>query len=428
MRRTASAAALVLALATAPVGSAATTVLAMGGTGHPLSTPPDTVAFVEQYLTDAIDRFIYPASTRPGGIPPGLYNAVAVITPEESAPTYGTLPVDESVALGLAALHSCITSTTCDYNQDVGSLAPAITDAFVVFGYSQSAAIAMLEKRALAETYSIGEGPSVSFVVIGNARPNGSLATRDITGVITQLLLGAPLDKQDHTAPPTNTQYATVDIAVQYEGLADIGLNPLNLLADLNSYAGLKLHRTYGQHTLTDPGVIDQGQYGDTHYYLISTPILPLLMPLENFGPLGHALADTLDAPLRVIVESAYDRTVSPGVPTPWDLTYFPNPATFAGNLVVSIPTGLDNGIQDLFGDRPFGTTRPGPYGVGGPDVTYTVPDTEKPSTATPAIRSAATAGSGRLKTAQSTAHREPKPRQQSTGASGRAYRKAAQS
>ena len=43
-----------------------------------------------------------------------------------------------------------------------------------------------------------------------------------------------------------------------------------------------------------------------------------------------------------------------------------------AHNLVVAIPTGLDNGISDLTNDqnnRPLGTERPGWYGVGGPPV-----------------------------------------------------------
>jgi hypothetical protein len=45
---------------------------------------------------------------------------------------------------------------------------------------------------------------------------------------------------------------------------------------------------------------------------------------------------------------------------------------TTAINLLVSIPTGWDNGIAYATGDpanRPFHTTAPGPYGVGGPPV-----------------------------------------------------------
>jgi hypothetical protein len=100
---------------------------------------------------------------------------------------------------------------------------------------------------------------------------------------------------------------------------------------------------------------------------LIPTYPLPLLMPLESIPVIGFPLADTLDPPLRVIVESAYDRSAgSTGVPTPFNPLYFPNPATFGTNLLVAIPTGLDNGISDFGVGRPLGTIRPGPYGVGG--------------------------------------------------------------
>jgi hypothetical protein len=356
-----------------------TTVLVMGGTGHSLSPAEDTDEFVQNYLASAVGNYVDPASTLGTGVPSGPYNTVAVITPEQSAPNNGTLTFDQSVALGRQNLDNCIKATSCSYNDQVGSVAPTPSDTFVVYGFSQSSTVATLEKRALAAEYAPGEGPDVSFVLIANGnRPNGGFLARGPEGVT--IPLGLPFGGSTFNgSAPTDTQYDTVDIAAQYDGWSDFPVNPLNLLAVMNAMMGvdyLHLGGTYDDTTLTDPGVIDQGEYGDTHYYLISTPVLPLLMPLNNLGPLGHALADTLDAPLRVIVESAYDRTTSPGVPTSWNVLYFPNPVKFATNLAISIPTGLDNGIEDLFGVRPFRTTRPGPYGVGGPDVTYTDPDT----------------------------------------------------
>jgi len=348
------------------VGAAGTTVLVMGGTGNPLSTPPDTIEYVQSYTSAAVNNFISPSSMTGTGIPGGSYNAVAAITPERST------AIRESIAEGLANLDGCIESTTCDYNQDIGSTAPSPSDTFVVFGYSQSAAIAMLEKAKLATEYAPGEGPEVSFVVIGNARPNGGLASRDVTGIVTYLLLGVKRSELVTDPVPTDTQYSTVDIAQQYDGFADFPLNPLNLVADLNAYAGiLQLHRAYSDHSLSDPGVINQGKYGDTSYYMISTPVLPLLMPLQTLGPAGSVMADALDPTLRVIVESAYDRTISPGVPTPFNPLYFPHPVKTAVSFVVAIPTGVDNALQDTLGVRPFGTQRPGPYGVGGPSVDY---------------------------------------------------------
>jgi hypothetical protein len=249
----------------------------------------------------------------------------------------------------------------------------------------------MLEKAKLAAEYAVGAGPDVTFVVIGNARPNGGLVARDTEGIFSSAILGIPRDELVTAPAPTGTQYATVDIALQYDLFADAPLNPLNLLAVANAYLGmLLLHPNYTDHSLTDPGVIDQGQYGDTHYYLIPAKVLPLLMPLDSVPVIGHVLADTLDPALRVIIESAYDRTASPGVPTPWNPRYFGDPVAFTRNLLEAIPTGLDNGIQDVVGVRLFGTVRPGPYGVGS-EVTEPTADTPDSSAQAGSAAAAAT-------------------------------------
>lgn len=381
----------------ASVAVARTTVLAMGGTGHPLSTPPDTLPYVQQFIDAAINNFVLPASsTGSTGIPGGPYNSVAVITPAEDAPSVGTLPVEESVAVGLASLHSCITSSVCNYNENIGSVAPSTADSFVVFGYSQSAVIAMMEKAKLAAEYADGEGPTVTFVVIGNSRPNGSLAARDTSGIVTYLLLGAERDEQLTRPVPTDTQYATVDVAIQYDGISDFPVNPLNLLAVLNAYAGMGfLHTTYGNHSLSEPGVVDQGQYGDTHYYLFPTSVLPLLTAVQLIPIVGPLLADAVDPPLRVLVEAGYDRTISPGQPTSFNLLYFPDPVKTTVDFLRAIPTGWDNALEDVFGIRAFGTTRPGPYGVGGPAVEYvtsdSTPATDASSASPPATTSTTT-------------------------------------
>ena len=91
-----------------------------------------------------------------------------------------------------------------------------------------------------------------------------------------------------------------------------------------------------------------------------------------------------LDPPLRVLVETGYDRTINPGAPTPAKYLYFPNPVTTAVNVVAAIPNGWDNGIAYLTGDpmnRPFGTTPAGPNGVGGPAVNAGAVDPYGPPT-----------------------------------------------
>ena len=51
---------------------------------------------------------------------------------------------------------------------------------------------------------------------------------------------------------------------------------------------------------------------------------------------------------------------------------YFPNPVKTGVNFIIAIPTGLDDGAQEVANIRPFGTPpidQRSPYGVGGPPV-----------------------------------------------------------
>jgi PE-PPE domain-containing protein len=248
-----------------------------------------------------------------------------------------------------------------------------------------------MEKIRLKQEYANGDGPDVSFVLTANGnRPNGGILTRGPAGLtipIIGLTFGNPT--------PTDTQYPTVDAVRQYDGWADQPLNPLNPFAEVNSIFGqIYLHPNYDQVDLSQAQ--EQQQFGDTTYYLIPTPILPMLMPLESVPVVGNALADTLDPFFRVLVEAGYDRTISPGTPTTWNVFYTPNPVDLAHNLALAIPTGLDNGIQDTTGDRPLGTERPtNPYGIGGPPVrlpdqpTSTLQTLSQPESGDPVVTAA---------------------------------------
>jgi hypothetical protein len=364
----------------------AATVLIMGGTGHPLTVPPDTATFIQTYLNQDTTNYVTPASIpATSSIPGPPYTQVAVITPEQFRFDTGLtdMTYDQSVAVGQQSLDGCIKGTSaCNYNPAFSGApyntpppqnppAASPTNPMIVFGYSQSATIATLEKQDLIDNPSSAPPQgSLSFVLIGNPnRPNGGFLARGPQG-FTIPIIGATFSGPTPTSSgttPENATYPTVDIAQQYDGWADGPVNPLNLLADANAVAGVVyLHPNYGSVSLNDPNVINQGTYGDTQYYLIGTYPLPLLMPLESIPVVGLPLADTLDPPLRVLVESAYDRNISPGVPTSWNPLYFPNPVTTGVNFLAAIPTGLDNGISDFTGIRPFGTARPGAYGVGG--------------------------------------------------------------
>ncbi|MDT5005527.1 MAG: hypothetical protein QOJ24_2703, partial [Mycobacterium sp.] len=168
-------------------------------------------------------------------------------------------------------------------------------------------------------------------------------------------------------------------------------LNPLNPFAMSNSMMGtLFVHLNYAN---LDPSqAVLQDTVGDTEYYLIPTYPVPLLVPVQMIPGVGPIAADMLDPLVRMLVETGYDRTISPGTPTKANFLYFPNPITLISNIPVALGTGLDNGLQDVGAGRVLNTPRPnitGPtgqdaYGIGGPPVTIAPPTT--PLSVTPPV------------------------------------------
>ncbi len=311
---------------------------------HPLG-PSDSPDFVNGYVQDANNNYVTPT----GYCGSTACTPVAVVTPEEFWPQFGTYTFDQSVAHGVTNL-----------DQAIRTAPPG--SPIVVYGYSQSARIASIEKGILAAENST---LPVSFLLIANPnRPNGGILQRFQGTNIP--ILGVTFDG----TTPTHTGFETVDITRQYDGWSDFPLNPLNPLATANAGFGIYyLHGDYASVGLDD--ALYQGRYGDTDYYLIPADRLPLLMPLAQAGVPDPVLA-VADAPLRVLVEAGYDRTISPGEPTKATLLYFPNPFQTGVDFIVAIPTGLDDGAQQVVSIRPFGTPAPdvrGPYGVGGPPV-----------------------------------------------------------
>jgi hypothetical protein len=364
----------------------ATTALIMGGTKHPLTEPTDQPPFVTAYLNNAINSYIDPAAAAGDGTLGPATNAVAVYGPEQFFPVSGSQTFDQSTAIGLANLHNCLNASGCVYNNDpavdpaVGTAAPVATDKFIVFGYSQSAVVAALAKRDLINNYQAGD-PSTSFLLVADPmRPNGGILMR-FKGVPTIPLLGitfwgaaptnsAVLNDGGTPSDPSDDTYAypTVDVAQQYDGLGgDFPVRPLNLLATINALAGYYyLHGNVVNEPLSD--AVFQGKVGDTSYYMFPTNTLPILMPLQQLG-VPKPILGLLDAPLRVLIEDAYARNVSPGTPTGASILPIGNPIALAVHLVESIPVGVDNALQDLGVGRALGTTAPGPFGVGGPSL-----------------------------------------------------------
>jgi hypothetical protein len=318
-----------------------------------LATPQQNIGLATPYV-----NFFVPSTQNPGN--PSVVPYPASFWPISTgylfAPTY-----NQAVADGVAALPSPATI-------DSGS---------VIFGYSQGANVATVYKRNFNQYWASNPAgaPQVTFVLIGNGnRPNGGALER-FNGLYIPIL-----NFSFNGATPTNTagaapgQITTYDIARQYDGFADFPTNPLNLLADANAMAGIILvHPGYGSVNMSQ--AVFQGTYGDTAYYLIPTYPLPLLMPLQMVPVVGPIAVDALDPALRVLVEAGYNRTTNPGVPTPANFLYFPNPMNVGQSLLVAIPLGLQLAQQDITGARVPGTPPnyvqgQGAYGIGGPPVT----------------------------------------------------------
>jgi PE-PPE domain len=371
--------AVVVALAgTAPslVPVLTATVLAMGGTQHPLSNPPDSDAFTTAYIGAAASNHVDPASAKPGsGIPSGPYKKVAVITPEEFWPVFGSKTFGVSVAQGRANFRNCVhASASCDYNESVSDL--LTSDEFVGFGYSESAVIASLVKADLINEYRNRplDSPIISFYLLSNPmRPNGGILMK--FNKLTIPILDIPM----YGATPTDTCgtgdvcYPTVDFAYQYDIFGGgTPNNMFNVLALVNSVAGyLLVHGDMPNQSLDDPDVVDQGAMGDTQYYMKEADLMPLLMPLESIG-VPRALLLVANAPLQVLIEGAYRRDIHPGEPTPQYLISINNPVGVGINFLRAIPVGIDDGLEEAGLPRVFGTQPAGPYGVGGEDEELT--------------------------------------------------------
>ena len=282
-----------------------------------------------------------------------------------SDPTFG-----QSVAAGVAAMPSPDT----------------VQPGTVFSGGSQGSVVLSMYKRQFNQAWAGNpeDAPAITLVFVEDPmRPNGGILER-----LKPLRRLPILDIPFYGAAPTQTagaaqgEITTYDIAFQYNLFSDFPTNPLFILSVINS----RFPVPTGDPARIQHAVL-QEEYGDTAYYMVPTYPVPILMPLNRIPTVGPILADTLDPTVRLLVEAGYDRTIGPGQPTKVDLTYFPNPITLTRNLLISIPTGLDNGFQDTIGRRPFGTERPdvmgqGAYGINAVPVTM-APTTNKQQAAT---------------------------------------------
>lgn len=173
----------------------------------------------------------------------------------------------------------------------------------VVFGLSQGAVVISRYKAAHPE------GTGNTWVLVENpSRPNGGILER-FAGLYIPVL-----DISVSGATPDNGD-PTVDVARQYDGWADFPTYPLNILATANAIAGMILvhGQTQTELTAADIEAAKAGgsayyqEHGDTTYYLIRTPLVPILMPLKGIVP--DPILGAVDPVLRTFIEMGYDRS-----------------------------------------------------------------------------------------------------------------------
>jgi hypothetical protein len=306
--------------------------LMMGGTTAP--TPSEF--WQDTIVTDYID----PATGQ-------NYTPVLVPTPESLSST--------SVPIGLADLQAAMAQQEA---ADPGQ-------PFLVEGYSQSAEIVVDEKTDLMQA---GQIPDVTLLMLGDPnRPDGGIDERFVGMDTPGLGMG------DLTgAEPTDAGIPTIDIANQYDFVADYPQFPINGLADLNAILGLiYAHGAYGDGVLPEevpaiwpPSAPLSGPFadeyvlgsteivkqvdGDTTFYFIPTTELPLLDPLRSLG-VPESVLNIFQPALQVIVEAGYDRSIPFGDPTPAELIPTIDPATFTLEFTNAVVQGANNAFQ-LFG------------------------------------------------------------------------------
>lgn len=280
----------------------------------------------ESYLDQVTDLFIDPL--------PGDYTPVIQDTTETD--------YQSGLAQSVAQVHQGIMD-----HLDDGKV--------VVFGYSQSAAIATQEMINLANLPA-DERPDpddLRFVLVENPNaPNGGTFER----------FASPIADSNLPATPVDTPYETDIYTIEYSGIADLPKYPLNPFAMANAMAGyIYLHPfllpgwsdTFDESALADAVQLPEYDNADdaTDYFLIPTQDLPLLAGLRSTPLVGEALADLIQPDLRVLVDLGYDRTDPADVVTPaqwnfptidWD-TVFDNLALGAqqGWIAAQVDLGL---------------------------------------------------------------------------------------
>ncbi|BBX24542.1 hypothetical protein MTER_39530 [Mycolicibacter terrae] len=334
----------------------------IGGSGIPIPGS-GYVQAADQLFIDNPLHPIYPGTTYPGVLangvftPEGLYpldgiNVLRFNYPNDAS---GFPAQSTSVGQGLTILDDWIKT-----NNAAGATS-------TVFGYSQSATIASLEMEKL-QAEGLGGSP-VQFLLIGDpSAPNGGILERfsgfeTTSGQTHDLPLNLPSLGFSFDSSTPSDAFQTTIYSMEYDGFTDFPRYPLNFLADLNAFLGIRtLHGTYlnggvdgngptpeqiaDAHLL--PGSESLGTPGSlTDYYMIdqTAPLVALLpKPLQDL--LGPALTYLINLGYG---DGDFGYSTAPAnVATPFGLFPDVDPTTVFNDLVDRVEQGWQAFQADL--------------------------------------------------------------------------------
>ncbi|WIM89855.1 PE-PPE domain-containing protein [Candidatus Mycobacterium wuenschmannii] len=256
----------------------------------------ETPTPMQSYVDQVMSLFIDPSKPLFDGQPTYDGYSPLVVTTEEGA------DYQQVMAAGSAQLDAAI-----------GKALTGPDDHVVVWGYSESSAIATQELVNLGDAGKFNPD-QLQFVLLEDLNnPNGGFLERFPD------LAGTPFP-----ATPASTPYDVAIYSVQYSGSSDFPQFSSNLLADENAMAGF-----VNLHPLLLPGYpssFDFSSLGNavlepvsnpnltTDYYLIPTQNLPLLDFGRDLG--GNTFADLIQPDMRVLIDLGYDYTGNADVVT----------------------------------------------------------------------------------------------------------------
>ncbi|MGH3560946.1 MAG: PE-PPE domain-containing protein [Mycobacterium sp.] len=310
--------------------------LVIGGSGTPIPGTDYVDAANDLYIDNPLHP-IYPGTTYPGVLANGLF------TPEGLYPLDGinvlrfNFPND---ATGFPAQSTSVGQGLTILDNNIQANLPATS---TVFGYSQSATIASYEMDKLDPSGTPSDLP-VQFLLIGDpSAPNGGLLERfagyeTTSGETHALPLNLPSLGFSFNSVTPSDDFTTSIYSMEYDGFTDFPRYPINLLADLNAFLGIKeIHGTYLNGGVNGSGPTPE-QIADaqllpgsedattdpctdclTNYYMIDeTPPLVALLP--------KPLQDLLGPDLTMLINLGYGNpdfgysTAPANVPTPFGL------------------------------------------------------------------------------------------------------------